>query len=96
MGTEIIVSTDRTYSTLLGASPGASVSPEVMLRCLERLFPSLHDDEHASRKKLELFPEDNLDVLAHNPDRYREIRDSVNQTLGIITPESNAVTGGNE
>ncbi|MCK0107422.1 malate:quinone oxidoreductase [Marinobacter sp. S0848L] len=96
MGTEIIVSTDRTYSTLLGASPGASVSPEVMLRCLERLFPSLGNDEHASRKKLELFPEDNLDVLAHNPDRYREIRDSVNQTLGIITPESNAVTGGNE
>lgn len=83
MGTEIIVSTDKTYGTLLGASPGASVSPEVMLRCLERLLPAVLTGEAAMKKKQEMFPEDDLETLISNPNRYREIRDAVNTTLGI-------------
>ena len=83
MGTEIIVSSDKTYGTLLGASPGASVSPEVMLRCLEQLMPGVFSKEGAEEKKRAMFPEDNLDALIQNPDRYREVRDSVNQRLGI-------------
>lgn len=84
MGTEIIVSTDKTYGTILGASPGASVSPEVMLRALEQLVPSLCAGESAKEKLKEMFPEDKLEALINNPDHYREIRDTVNQTLGII------------
>ncbi|WP_421842557.1 malate:quinone oxidoreductase [Marinobacter algicola] len=84
MGTEILVSKDKTYGTLLGASPGASVSPEVMLRCLEQLLPAIFTKEHARKAKKEIFPEDDLDTLATNPDRYREIRDAVNKQLGII------------
>jgi malate dehydrogenase (quinone) len=83
MGTEILVSSDKTYGTLLGASPGASVSPEVMLRCLEQLIPSIFAKEEAQKKKNEIFPEDDLDKLANDPDRYREIRDAVNSQLGI-------------
>lgn len=83
MGTEIIVSKDKTYGTLLGASPGASVSPEVMLRCLEQLLPSIFDTDEAREKRLEMFPEDNLEALINNPDRYQEIRDVVNSRLGI-------------
>jgi malate dehydrogenase (quinone) len=83
MGTEILVSEDRTYGTLLGASPGASVSPEVMLRCLEQLIPSIFSKEEAMKKKKQIFPEDDLEALMNNPERYREIRDTVNQTLGI-------------
>ncbi|WP_341581942.1 malate:quinone oxidoreductase [Marinobacter metalliresistant] len=83
MGTEILVSRDKTYGTLLGASPGASVSPEVMLRCLEQLLPSIFAKEQARIKKKEIFPEDDLDALINNPDRYREIRDAVNRQLGI-------------
>ncbi|HLT12806.1 MAG TPA: malate:quinone oxidoreductase [Marinobacter sp.] len=83
MGTEIIVSTDKTYGTLLGASPGASVSPEVMLRALEQLFPAIFADESAKTKLKKMFPEDNLDTLIRTPDRYREVRDAVNSTLGI-------------
>jgi malate dehydrogenase (quinone) len=88
MGTEILVSSDKTYGTLLGASPGASVSPEVMLRCLEQLLPSIFTSEEAEKKKKEIFPEDNLDALAKNPERYREIRDSVNKRLGIESSAS--------
>lgn len=83
MGTEILVSSDKTYGTLLGASPGASVSPEVMLRCLEQLLPGIFTSEAAAKKKAEIFPEDDLDTLAKNPQRYREIRDAVNERLGI-------------
>ncbi|MCL7944706.1 malate:quinone oxidoreductase [Marinobacter sp. ATCH36] len=83
MGTEILVSKDKTYGTLLGASPGASVSPEVMLRCLEQLIPSIFSKEGAMKRKSEIFPEDDLDTLADNADRYREIRDAVNKQLGI-------------
>ncbi|WP_165855141.1 malate:quinone oxidoreductase [Marinobacter sp. JSM 1782161] len=83
MGTEILVSSDKTYGTLLGASPGASVSPEVMLRCLEQLLPGVVSKESAQATLKEIFPEDNLETLINEPDRYREIRDSVNGTLGI-------------
>ncbi len=86
MGTEILVSRDKTYGTLLGASPGASVSPEVMLRCLEQLLPAVCATDTAREKKNEIFPEDDLEKLANDPDRYREIRDAVNQQLGITQP----------
>ncbi|MDL0433447.1 malate:quinone oxidoreductase [Marinobacter sp. TBZ242] len=84
MGTEILVSSDKTYGTLLGASPGASVSPEVMLRCLEQLIPSIFSNEDAQKKKREIFPEDDLNTLIRDPDRYRKIRDEVNRQLGIV------------
>lgn len=90
MGTEILVSEDKSYGTLLGASPGASVSPEVMLRCLEQLLPSIFSKEEAQKKKKEIFPEDNLDTLANNPERYREIRDTVNKQLGITPHRSDS------
>ncbi|HET8848920.1 MAG TPA: malate:quinone oxidoreductase [Marinobacter sp.] len=86
MGTEVVVSSDRSYGTLLGASPGASVSPEVMLRCLEQLMPAVFSNEGAEEKKKAMFPEDNLDRLIKNADRYREVRDAVNARLGIIAP----------
>lgn len=86
MGTEILVSSDKTYGTLLGASPGASVSPEVMLRCLEQLLPSIFTKDEAQEKRKEIFPEDDLDTLINNPERYRAIRDSANSKLGIGQP----------
>lgn len=39
LGTEVVVSSDRTVSALLGASPGGSTSPAIMLSLLERVFP---------------------------------------------------------
>lgn len=83
MGTEVLVSTDKTYGTLLGASPGASVSPEVMLHCFERLLPEHASTDQAKQKMEEMFPEPDLDALAKDANRYREVRDSVNETLGI-------------
>lgn len=39
-GTEVFVSKDNSVSALLGASPGASTSPYIMLTLLEKAFPA--------------------------------------------------------
>jgi malate dehydrogenase (quinone) len=39
LGTEVVVSADRSLSALLGASPGGSTSPAIMLSLLEKVFP---------------------------------------------------------
>lgn len=38
-GTEVVVDENRTLAALLGASPGASTSPPIMLSVLEKAFP---------------------------------------------------------
>jgi malate dehydrogenase (quinone) len=38
LGTEVVVSEDRSVSALLGASPGGSTSPAIMLSLLEKVF----------------------------------------------------------
>ncbi|REC94293.1 malate dehydrogenase (quinone) [Kushneria indalinina] len=38
-GTEVVTSQDGTMSALLGASPGASTAPTIMLGLMERVFP---------------------------------------------------------
>ena len=39
LGTEVVVSEDRSVAALLGASPGGSTSPAIMLNLLEKAFP---------------------------------------------------------
>jgi len=39
LGIEVVVSEDRSVSALLGASPGGSTSPAIMLSLLEKVFP---------------------------------------------------------
>ncbi|KZX75231.1 malate:quinone oxidoreductase [Oleiphilus sp. HI0009] len=83
MGTEIVTSEDLSYGTLLGASPGASVSPEVMLRCVKTLFPKIVKKEAAQERLKTLFDETDVDVLIEDADKYREIRNSADKILGI-------------
>lgn len=83
MGTELVVSDDKTYSTLLGASPGASVSPEVMLRLIEKLFRSRLKEPGVEARLNNIFPVSDLKTLEKDSETYRRIRDSVNATLKI-------------
>lgn len=39
LGTEVVMAADRSIAALLGASPGGSTSPAIMLSLLERAFP---------------------------------------------------------
>ncbi|TNC81936.1 MAG: malate:quinone oxidoreductase [Oleiphilus sp.] len=83
MGTEIVMSEDKSYGTLLGASPGASVSPEVMLRALKEQMPMLFEGPEAEAKLKEMFPVSDLKLLAKDAKSYKKIRDRVNKVLKI-------------
>ncbi len=83
MGTEIVVSEDKTYGTLLGASPGASVSPEVMLRLFEMLMPDTLELEATQEALKAVFPQSDLKALIGDAEVYRTVRDEVNTVLGI-------------
>ncbi len=83
MGTEIVVSDDLSFGTLLGASPGASVSPEVMLRVLEKMLPELLETEHASKVLSEMFVTTELKQLINDPELYKKACQEANQALNI-------------
>jgi malate dehydrogenase (quinone) len=51
-------------------------------------LPSIFTKDEAQQKKKKIFPEDDLDTLINNPERYREIRDSANNLLGIGQPDN--------
>lgn len=42
-GTDVVVSEDKSFATLLWASPGASVSVDIMLRIVEQCWPQYHN-----------------------------------------------------
>ncbi|WP_028358277.1 malate dehydrogenase (quinone) [Brackiella oedipodis] len=54
-GTEVVFDKDHTFASLLGASPGASTSPSIMLSVLEKAFPSKMQGEWHD-KILEIVP----------------------------------------
>ena len=83
MGTEIIISEDLSYGTLLGASPGASVSPEVMLRCIEKMMPELLETEEGQTKLSEMFVTTDLKQLMNDPELYRKAKSTANALLKI-------------
>jgi len=83
MGTEIVVSEDLSYGTLLGASPGASVSPEVMLRCLEKMLPEMFEQEAVKQKLSDIFVSTDLKQLMTEPDVYKAAKAKANKLLNI-------------
>ncbi|ALS61832.1 malate dehydrogenase (quinone) [Pandoraea norimbergensis] len=56
LGTEVVVSADRSVSALLGASPGGSTSPAIMLSLLERVFPDQMKTSAWQQKIREIVP----------------------------------------
>ncbi|MFC5458921.1 malate dehydrogenase (quinone) [Massilia niabensis] len=56
LGTEVVVSEDRSLSALLGASPGGSTSPAIMLSLLERVFPDQMKTDAWQEKIREIVP----------------------------------------
>lgn len=56
LGTEVVVSNDRSVSALLGASPGGSTSPAIMLSLLERVFPEQMKTPAWQQKIREIVP----------------------------------------
>jgi malate dehydrogenase (quinone) len=80
-GTEVVTGADGTIAALLGASPGASVSPSIMLEVMQRCFP---DDYRGWEPRLrEMIPSLGV-TLANEPRLYDEIQAFTTRTLGLV------------
>jgi len=85
-GTEVITDAARTISALLGASPGASVSVNIVLEVIKKCFPNLlaSPEGHARMKEMiQTFDEDIK--LPANAARFREVRQRADEILGLRT-----------
>lgn len=83
-GTEVITSSDRTLSALLGASPGASVSVNIVLQVVKRCFPHLlaTSDGHARMKQM--IPTFDVDLrLPENITGYRHATARAEEALQL-------------
>ncbi|MFT7304471.1 MAG: malate dehydrogenase (quinone) [Akkermansiaceae bacterium] len=84
-GTEVLTSADKSISALLGASPGASVSTQVMLECIQRCLPDLLESDEAKARMSEMIPnwdEDLKEATARG--RYLEIHEKAMADLNLL------------
>ncbi|NJK92663.1 MAG: malate dehydrogenase (quinone) [Blastochloris sp.] len=83
-GTEVITSADGSISALLGASPGASVSVNIVLEVVQRCFPSLLARSECQARLDEMIPGWNTDFKRpENARRFQEIQSGVNAALQL-------------
>ncbi|TCB65869.1 malate dehydrogenase (quinone) [Acinetobacter sp. ANC 4178] len=88
-GTEIFASKDGAVTALLGASPGASTSPYIMLSLLEKAFPQQVQGEW--NPKLHEIVKSYQQELSTNPVLLDQVRQYTSQTLGLkYTPMAQA------
>ena len=71
-GTEVVASKDRTIVGLLGASPGASVSPHIAIEVLDHFVCSKEDKMKNSRALSEMIPSYGRDLNAE-PKLYKKV-----------------------
>ncbi|GHB34255.1 malate dehydrogenase (quinone) [Salinicola rhizosphaerae] len=81
-GTEVVASEDGTMSALLGASPGASTAPPIMLRLLSKVFPQQVESAAWQGKLHEIIPSYGQQ-LADNPALLRELRQRTAASLEL-------------
>ncbi|MFC0266856.1 malate dehydrogenase (quinone) [Kushneria aurantia] len=72
-GTEVVVSEDGTMSALLGASPGASTAPPIMLNLMTRVFPDRFESDAWQSTLRDIIPSLGMQ-LADNPEMLRQVR----------------------
>jgi len=83
-GTEVITNADRSISALLGASPGASVSVNIVLDVIKLCFAHLLDRPEGKARMKEMLPTYDEDIkLPENANRFREVSRKVDEVLGL-------------
>ncbi len=88
LGTEVIVSQDRSVAALLGASPGGSTSPAIMLNLLEKAFPDQIKSPQWLEKIRTMVPSYGLKLNEHPDMLAKEWADTA-QTLKLAIPSPN-------
>lgn len=84
-GTEVVHSKDGRITALLGASPGASVAVDIMVKLLHFAFPEKAKSEFWQEKLSEMVPFWDKEIEA-NKEEFQKIRLNCSQTLKINLP----------
>jgi len=83
-GTEVITSADHSISALLGASPGASVSVNIVLEVVKKCFPHLLSTAEGKARMKEMIPTYDEDIRAPEmAERFREVSRKASEILGL-------------
>lgn len=83
-GTEVITNADRSISALLGASPGASVSVNIVLEVVKMCFPHLLEKPEGRARMKEMIPTWDEDLkLPENAARFHEVSRRANELLQL-------------
>jgi malate dehydrogenase (quinone) len=78
-GTEVLTSADKSMSALLGASPGASVSVNIVLEVIRKSFP------HLISRVPEIVPTYGTDYRKpENAARFNELAIAARKQLGLV------------
>jgi malate dehydrogenase (quinone) len=85
LGTEIVASKDGSIAALLGASPGASTAPSIMLNLLKTVFPNHLETPQWQAKIREIVPTYGV-MLNETPDVLAEHWASTADTLQLAVP----------
>lgn len=78
-GTEVITSNNGKLAALLGASPGASTSVDIMVQLIEKCFPQMKSEAWIT-KMTEMIPSYNKS-LTDDKELYYSVRERVNEIL---------------
>ena len=83
-GTEVITDEARTISALLGASPGASVSVNIVLEVIKKCFPNLLASIEGQARMKEMIPTYDEDIKQPaNAERFREAQKRADEILQL-------------
>lgn len=83
-GTEVVTDADHSISALLGASPGASVSVNIVLDVVRMCFPDLLASPTGHKRLKAMIPTYDEDLkLPENADRYRKVSQKANKLLHL-------------
>jgi malate dehydrogenase (quinone) len=83
-GTEVITNASRSISALLGASPGASVSVNIVLDVIKLCFPQLLETGQGKARMKEMIPTYDVDIkLPENAALFREVSEKANALLQL-------------
>ena len=86
-GTEVITNTNHSISALLGASPGASVSVNIVLEVIKKCFPQLLASSEGRVRMKAMIPTYDEDIkLSKNAARFREVSQRADEILGLRSP----------
>ncbi|WP_298090562.1 malate dehydrogenase (quinone) [uncultured Sphingomonas sp.] len=85
LGTEVVASSDGSIAALLGASPGASTAPSIMLGLLQRVFPRRLASPAWQDALRRIIPSYGLPLNDH-PDLLAQEWATTNETLRLATP----------